>query len=261
MLIKPHYRRVIREIMAEYGIPLPVVQPNFVVRRDASLECVVQHTDVYVGKGNALFFTNARPHYRYHNYIGTLRWLNLHYPTFPERRVANVDIGCGAGLFSWVFLDWAKEKGVGLDRVDLYGLDHSPAMLDLAGMVRNKLIQQIASYPELHYREDVDALIRELKGNYREGTDYIITFGHVLVQAQSSSDIDSFTRIIVYVCKLMDAQSNCVLVAVDASAGDRPTRFAAGWNSLLDNLEHEGIQSDPATPIGNSAKLTRLYSG
>lgn len=254
MLVKPHYRRVIREIMAECDIAQPVVQPDYRVRRDATFEEVVQYTDAYVGNSNALFFPNARRHYRYNLYLEELRDLEA-----SGRREAHVDIGCGAGPFSWAFLDWVTEQDVGLDRIDLYGLDHSPAMIQLAKVVRDKLKQQIPDYPDLHYTYDDDALLIELMKNHREGTDYVITFGHVLAQAHSSPDIHDFTRIIVDIRNnLMDSPSECYLVGVDARSGF--TAFVTGWGLLLNSLESTGIRHEQDSPvIFGSAANARIY--
>ena len=134
MRVKSHYRRIICEIMSEYDIARPIEQPRYVVRRDTTFEQAVQYTDAYVGKGNAYFYSNARRHYRYDRYLRALGNLQA-----SEGRMAHVDIGCGAGPFSWAFLDWVTEQGVGLDRVDLYGLDHSWATIQLAKMISDKL--------------------------------------------------------------------------------------------------------------------------
>ena len=247
MLVKDHYRCIIREIMAECGIDSPSWSPNYVINQDATFSRVVQYTHWYVDKGD------SQEHYRYCRYLRILRYL-----THSERRIAHVDIGCGAGVFSWAFVDWATEKGIGYDRVGLYGFDHSQAMIQLAGTVRDKLTQHISRYPELRYSHDIDALLYELKGNHRKRMDYTITFGHVLAQAHTPSNIQRFVQIIVYIRnKLMDAKSECHLAAVDSHSGY--IAFAEGWDSLLENLERAGIKSDPPIMISNSARLTRIY--
>ena len=86
-----------------------------------------------------------------------------------------MDLGCGAGWFSWVFLDWAAERGVGYDRLDLYGLDHCPAMLQLAQGARRRLLQYVPDYPVFHCSSEVDALCGLLTENHRENTDYTVT--------------------------------------------------------------------------------------
>lgn len=94
MKIKDRYQEIIRDIMAEYAIR-PTSQPGHVVQKDAGFREVLQHTEHYVGGGN-----DTQPHYRY------LRYRELLNDLEPSgRREAHVDIGCGAGLFSWTFLD------------------------------------------------------------------------------------------------------------------------------------------------------------
>ena len=256
MGVKAQYRRIIRDIMEEHDI-CPSHQPGHVVRNDAGFAEVVQHTDFYVGKGGDAQ-RGAREHYRYDRYLEVLQDL-----TASGSREAHVDIGCGAGLFSWAFLDWANEEGIEPDRVDLYGLDHSPAMLCLAQEVRSRLTPTVPDYPKLHYCHDPEALLQELTENHHESTDYTITLGHVLVQAHATCDINKFTQVIVHISELMDGQSNCALVAVDARG--RPMEFAKGWDLLLNSLERVGIRNQQCqvqtTHIndGESAKFAWLY--
>ncbi len=250
--VRDHYRRAIREIMAERNIQPPSQQPGYVVSADTGFMEVVQHTHWYVDRANRL------PHYRYRRYREILDYLGP-----SGRREAHIDVGCGAGLFSWAFLDWATYQGLGFDRVDLYGLDHCPAMINLAREVRNRLMQDIANYPHLHYAHDVDVFLQSVEENHRTVTDYTITFGHVLVQAHAPHNIQDFARVIAHVYGLMDDESNCVLMAVDARR--QAGAFAGGWDSLLNSLGRVGVHYEqatvPATRINdhNCAKVARLY--
>ncbi len=70
MRVKAHYRRVICEVMAEYGIYPPLSSPNHVVPQNATFAQVVRYTDFYIGMGNN--YPNAQPHYRYNRYLGIL---------------------------------------------------------------------------------------------------------------------------------------------------------------------------------------------
>ena len=166
-------------------------------------------------------------------------------------------------MFSWAFLDWATQQGIGHDHVELYGLDHSPAMINLARMVRDKLAKRIDIYPDIHYCHEVDALLRQLTDNHRPDTGYIITFGHVLAQAHTPDAIQNFRRIIAHAHGLIDPRSNCVLMAVDAKT--YAPQFTKGWSLLLNALESAGISYQqhevPKTPINNGdrAKLALLY--
>ena len=233
MRIKVLYKRVIRDIMKDHGI-----SPSYrghVVAKDATFEHVVQYTDHYVGTGNDQQ-PNARPDYRYRRYHELLSYIEP-----CGRRAAHVDLGCGAGLFSWVFLDWATDKDVDPEHIDLYGLDRSSAMICLAQEIRARLMCHISSYPEVRYSHKVKRLLRKLKDGHQKRTDYTVTFGHVLAQAHSPNDVRAFTRVIVRILKLMDSRSNCKMLAVDARNDGARAAFNEGWRSLLKSLESANI--------------------
>ncbi len=240
--IRDLYREAIREIMAENDIE-PLTGPSHIVSANASFREVVQHTHWYVDRGD------SRPHYRFRRYYEILNHVGT-----AGRREAHVDVGCGAGLFSWAFLDWARIQNIGYDRVDLYGWDHCQTMIDLAEMTRTKLLENIHDYPHLHYSIDLDGFLQQITKNHQGITDYTITFGHVLVQAGSPDDLRNFTQIITHIINLMDNESNCVLWAADARG--QSNTFTANWESLLNNLRPTGIlyevQDVPISEINNS---------
>ena len=248
MCVNDYYQSIIRELMAKHGVE-PGDAP-YIVSADATFACVLRHTDRYIGKGHDDQPGN-KSHYRYNRYRNILQHLPI-----SDKRIAHVDIGCGAGLFSWVFLDWVTRNRIEHDRVDLCGFDHSSAMLKLAGVIRDKLTQSIGDYPDTHYHYDTDALLEQLSYGHRGDMDYIITFGHVLVQAHTPDAIASFTRIIRHVVELMRNQSKCHLVAVDAVF--EPIAFEMGWESLLSSLEQAGI-GNQLHINGENAKYASLY--
>lgn len=251
--IMPLYQGAIRQIMADHDIE-PLQNPGHIVGAGADFAEVVRHTHWYVDRGD------TRPHYRYRRYSEVLGHIKA-----GNRRVTHIDIGCGAGLFSWVFLDWARENGLTYDRVDLYGLDHSSEMINLAQQVRTKLMAVVPDYPALHYAHEVAALTRELNAHHQESTDYIITFGHVLVQAHSSRDIWNFVEVIfeAQTIGLPDSHPSCILIASDAR--NRSAEFSEGWDLLLNCLEEVEI-GHSIVPVNttqindsNGAKIARLY--
>ena len=251
--IRGHYRNIICEIMAERNIS-SVQNPGHVVDAGASFTQVVQHTYRYLVDPR-----NRNPIYRYELYRELLEDIQP-----SGRREVHIDLGCGAGLFSWVFLDWAKEKGLSFNNTVLFGLDHSVEMINLAHLVRNKLIAEINDYPDLHYTHEVPLLLRDLTSNCCDATDYTITFGHVLAQAHGADDILSFTKVIAHVVSLLDSQSNCFLIAVDAR--NWQSQFASGWDLLLESLEHSGV-GQRTYPVqethrndDNRAKFAELYA-
>lgn len=223
LLIRDRYRGVLNGIMAHHNILPSQRRPDHVVPANASFTEVVQNADWYCWRGD------SEPPYRYRRYREVLEYLGM-----PDGRVSHVDMGCGAGLFSWAFLDWARESNVAYDRVDLYGLDHSPEMINLAQQMRDALAPYIGGYPNLHYTHNVNTLLQTLTDGHSADIDYLVTFGHVLVQAQTNDAILNFTRVIAHIVGLLDAQSDCILIAVDARG--RPNELTLGWNSLLRNL-------------------------
>ena len=252
--ISGHYHSAIRQIMGESNIS-PVRNPGYIVQASASFTEVVQHTYSFLVDPDR----NRNPHYRYELYGDLLRDIRP-----SGRKEAHVDIGCGAGLFSWVFLDWAKTNGLPYDSVVLYGLDHSEEMINLAHLVRDKLVQNIANYPDLHYTHDISMFLRDLTENHRRPTDYTITFGHVLAQAHSDSAILNFAKVINHILGLLDDQSSCFLIAVDAR--NWSTKFTLGWDLLLERLEQWGIGQKPfqvpeTSRIDNDrARIGELYA-
>lgn len=231
-------------------------RPSHVVLADASFQEVVQHTDWWLRRND------NRPHYRYRRYREILG--GPQQPRDSNTRLAHVDMGCGAGLFAWVLLDWARDSNLAYDRIDLYGLDHSPEMINLAYLMRARLTPVIIDYPTLHYTNNVEILLRELTAHHQVPADYIITFGHVLAQAHTNDAILIFARVIVHIIlELIDDQSNCAMVAVDAQRWSN--EFASGWNALLTRLTWFGIRHQEITinPTsindGNRAKIARLF--
>ena len=247
------YQPTIAAIMAEHDIPLlPIDYRDHVVTADATFQEVAQHTELHIGGR-----TDTHAHYRYRRYQQVL---NL--APHGQRRLAHIDIGCGAGLFSWVLLDWAADRGLAHANVELYGLDHSASMIALAAEVRVRLMPQIPTYPALHYEDDANLIINAFTDNHRAGTDYIITFGHVLAQAHAPANIQTFTRVISNIVALPNDLDSFPLIAVDAQHWS--AEFMAGWDALLAHLEQAGIGHEPVimptTAINDNsrAKYARL---
>ena len=230
-LIRDCYIDVLNKVMDEHNIPPRSERLDPVIPADVSFRIAVRYTDSYCGR-------RGQQHYRYQRYREVLR-----HKQAPKPRQAHVDIGCGAGLFSWVFLDWAKENNLAYGHIDLYGLDHSPEMIRLAQRMRVGLMPNIANYPELHYTHNISTLLQELNARHSPATDYTVTFGHVLVQAPHA--IPDFARVIVHIMGLLDTQSNCVVMAVDAL--NASNQFAGNWNELLESLGRFGIQHKQIT--------------
>ncbi len=225
---------MIERIIAGRGLEPLSGRPTPVVYETAGFNEVLLHTDWFVHRGD------SRPHYRYRRYRELLDYLE----TSSEGRIANLDIGSGAGVFSWPFLDWAADRGLRFDHIDLYGFDHSIEMRNLARAIRSSLTRYMDDYPALHYFCDLDNFLEQLTENHAEGTEYIITFGHVLAQTfqHRPGDIGNYARIIVHVCELLEDVSSCVLIAADARRASG--LFIQGWNLLLQRLTFAGIECE-----------------
>ena len=253
VLVRDHYFGVLDTVMREYGIDPAPQQPGVDIQTGTRFVDVVQYTDWYCRR------RDTQLHYRYHRYHEALEH---NQPT--GRRQAHIDIGCGAGAFGWAFLDWARESGFSGDNVDLYGLDHSPAMLDLAEHMWVGLLDYIPECPGLHYTANTDVLLTKLNDHHRPNTNYTMTFGYALIQAHTHTPgaILNFTRTIKRIVELKDAESLCSLVAVDSRRN--PVPFASAWDALLNSLRSAGIQPQQRqvreTHINSStdAKIARL---
>ncbi len=252
MSVKDHYQTIIREIMEERCIEALSHKPSHQISKNATFVNVIQYTDAYLGKE-----LNTQSDYRYDIYRKMLA--NL---AEVGGRIAHIDIGCGAGPFSWAFVDWATEKGVELSRISLYGLDHSPAMLCLACKIRNRLSDKIPGYPDLQYYQDMDALLVKLKENHADGTSYTITFGHVLVQVYGQDNADEaiyeFAQIVAQAYNMLGGLPLCNLVAVDASTGSWSCQFDAAWDLFREKLKSFGISMK--SKCGTSLRIASLYS-
>ena len=232
VLIKSLYCNVIRRIVEKDGIQ--AFQPSYEVTPDTDVQDVIRNSAWYVaGIGDK----RSQPHFRYNRYRLSLNHLGL--KADARRPVAHVDLGFGAGLFSWVFLDWAAEKGIDYSRVRLFGYDHNRHCLSLAKRIRKSLTPKIPEYPRLCYFDDVETLLNRLKRHNRSRTDYVITFGHVFVQARSTAATEQFTKIIAHVMELLDYRGTCSLIAVDAKG--RSLVLEEQWRDLLRSLSEIGI--------------------
>ena len=121
----------------------------------------------------------------------------------------------------------------------------------------------IVNYPNLRYTHNLDALLQVLTDKHHAGTDYLVTLGHVLVQAHTNDAIMNFTRVLSHILGLLDAHSDCVLIAVDARG--RSDELTLGWNLLLENLTGAGVRYElftiPETDINDSdcVKVAGLF--
>ena len=245
--IRNRYQPAVHQIMINHRIQSH--DPGYEVPPNATFEQVVQYTD---------WHTADRPrrtaggdgHYRYDRYAVALSAETS--PNF-SRRIAHVDIGCGAGLFSWVFLDWARERGIEPRRLALYGYDRSNEMIRLAAMLRHGLREFYPGYPDLRYSHIREQFLRKLTATHDVDTDYMLTFGYVLAGNHTDDDINTFTQIVEHIADL-NGSASCVLISSDATSGKHSLSSMTGWNTLLQALQARGVECTPA-PVAT------LYTG
>lgn len=241
MRIRDMYMRVIRRIMAKYGIARAEVPPRWSVLPNASFADVLRYTDWYATKSDYRFG-------RYYSAIGEALGSRA-------KKWAHIDVGCGAGVFSWAFLDWAAMRGIDFSSVTLYGYDACPQMIRLARMIRGKLKRNIHGYPDLHYHSDMASFVRKLARS-RIDADCLITFGYVLAGNHNEKDIRAFQRIILALLNAVPKGKNIYLLASDTSY----STSEEGWKKLLAALRASGVKSRRSRLIRHSGDRCVLLS-
>ncbi len=210
--------------------------PGHEVPADATFEQVVQYTD---------WHTADRPrrtaggdgHYRYDRYAAVF---NAGLGHNSSRRIAHIDIGCGAGLFSWAFLDWARAHQIEPGRLALYGYDHSSETIRLAWMMYHRLRTVYTGYPRLRYYHKSEPFLQRLTKEHDMDTDYILTFGYVLAGNQTPDDMHIFTQIVDSIGDL-NGSASYVLISSDATSGRHSSSSMKGWDTLLRALQARGV--------------------
>ncbi len=214
-----------------HGIEAASTQPPYEINVDASFSDAVRYADWYLTPHG-----NEIEHYRFDRYLNAIELALTH----RRGRWVHIDIGCGAGPFSWAFVDWATRHGIPPADLALYGYDPSRQMIRLAWMLRAKLRGLVPDYPNLRYDSNYDSFVRRL-ANIRSHANCLITFGHVLAGNHDSEDIRTFTRIIERVMRLTSYLSRVWLLASDATSGRHRNSFESGWRMLLSTLQNSGV--------------------
>ena len=251
MSVREHYQGAISDVLSKQDVRPLSSAPSFALTPQSTLREAIQYTDWYCHRGD------SRPHYRFRRYYEALSYLGP-----VESMLSHVDIGCGAGAFSWSLLDWAELKGLNPRQVRLFGLDRSPAMIQAADMIRNEIAKSISDYPTLHYYHDTQSFLSAFRRNHHPNADSVITLGHVLAQSHCPTNLRDFTEIISAVRRQTDPTRGCRLAAVDAKG--HSSAFLEGWNLLLQSLENAGMRytswAMPQTQINssNDVKLAAL---
>ena len=236
ILVMDHCRGAVSELITKRGLTehKPV---GYIGRPNTSYDECLRYTRRY-----------ATNRYRYNLYRLGLRNFTPGGLVDPLAAIAevHVDIGCGAGLFSWAFMDWATSHELNHTQLQLCGLDHSPQYLQLARDIRDKVRAVAPHYPALYYETSIAGLCDALRQTHVEGANYTITFGHVLVQAASPAEIAGFAQVISAVLRVAGSRSTCRLTAFDAKR--QLENFTWAWERLLDYMREIGIRFEPCAP-------------
>lgn len=252
MRIRNLYVRAIRRIMVKCGIEGAKGPPSPAVRPNASFADVLLYTDWYATKRG-----NEEEHYRFDRYYKVIN--ESLKPKSARSRWAHIDVGCGAGLFSWAFLDWAARRGIEYSNITLHGYDACPQMIRLAKMIRMKLRRNVPGYPLLHYHHNRSSFIRKL-ANSQIDSDCLITFGYVLAGNHTENDIRAFHRVVLAALGAVQGKRKVYLLASDARSIWGASQSDEGWDKLLAALRSSGVKSRPLFLVGGSGDRCVLLS-
>ena len=252
--IKDHYSDAIHQIMCECNISHPRTAPSYSVSPSACFTEVVQYTDWYIVQDEyaKIAYPNNRPHYRYNLYVNFLRSILTNISDILNWRIAHIDIGCGPGLFSWAFLDCMREIEFQYNNVNLYGYDHSEAMINLAQMIRTNLMEHIPDFPSMSYHNQIDNLLDSMSEGHTGNMAYVVTLGHVLANNHDADSINDFSKIISHI-----VESNGWTLLISTDASNYHQQFNEGWLKLLNNLD--GRIRRRTVRISRDAKCVLLY--
>ena len=255
LIAKDYYIQTIREIMDATQIEESVRQPEYEIPDKATFETVVQYTEWFIAGGESRGNTHNRRHYRYDRYLTALNASGLS-SRMTHRRMVHVDIGCGPGLFSWAFLDWAREQQISYSNIALYGYDHSEQMVALAHQICGKLRVAVGGYPRFSYSHDRDDFLAKLGVPHDGREDYVITLGHVLAGNQEYRDILEFVFIIEHVMRLQPSSKPLTVIVCDAVSERYRRYFEQGWDKLLQALRERGLMCNEV-PTGTYTSSDR----
>ena len=233
MSIKEAYVSAIREVMADRGVEGAETQPSPAVPYGASLADALQYTDWYATDRG-----NEEEHYRFRRYYNAIE------KSLRETgdKWAHIDVGCGAGLFWWAFLDWAAMRGIERSCITLYGYDACPSMIQLAWMLWHRLCDAAPDHSKFQYNPAIDAFIRKLAGGPIDAN-CLITFGYVLAGNHRDDDIGVFQRIAATTVNSVLPGRSVYLLASDATSGKHLGQFEEGWRKLLAALQAGGARA------------------
>ncbi len=237
-LIKDHYIDAFEEIRDLRGEKYS----DHIIGPHITLEEAIGYTKLYVIKDKY----GKENDYRYCRYQDGLDEV-LEQPDFSptNKKIVNLDLGCGPGVFSWAVRDHMIEKYGMIDSgLKLIGYDHAPSMIELAGLFRDHLPMGF----NLEGYSEVDDIKEALRSKDFSNCDVIVTFGYVLVQTggdpkarDAPKTMKNFAKIIE---SLLSRSGSCILIAVDSHSKNRWKHFRKACGLLKVALEGLNVKYD-----------------
>ena len=230
MPIRDEYIAAIAQLVRRFGC----AGSDYRIQERADIQQCLGYAASYVAG-------NTTEHYRYDRYRNKLiHSLDSNEDIGGAGTLIHVDIGCGPGLFSWVVYD--HFSGTEVD-VQLYGYDHAPEMVRLAGLIQDELESEVG----LQCYHDARQLLANIPAAPPQA-DVIVTFGHVLVQlADDQQAIGAFATILEH----LTDKGPCLVLAVDARR--QRNRFQRSFNRLCERLEDLDCVWENRRNLGSSA--------
>ena len=204
----------------------------------ASLEECVGYLEDHV--------VHDRKHFRYDRYLGMLKYcsgqlgsLGKNKKRMRDRTVVHVDLGTGPGVFHWAMHDCFEQhfSPGHQPQLVLLGYDRCPNMLELAKRIWKKF--DLEYQPT--YFSDAERLV-EAVGDISSDARLVVTFGHVLIQANRTvfkSEIPELARL----CgELSNSKRKMDIIAVDAYAYDYKNQFNRAVSKFIRKLNESSDQ-------------------
>ena len=203
---------------------------NHVVPKEASLKVCVGYLKNHV--------MHERNHFRFDRYQAMLAHCSeqhgsLGTSTNQKHTIVHVDLGTGPGIFHWVMHDHIQQNCTPKNRPQLmlFGYDQSPNMLKLA----KRIWKEFDLEDQAIYFSDAKQLVKAAR-EISNDAHLIVTFGHVLIQANDILSRAEITKLARLCEKLSKSKRTTDIIAVDAYAYARKAQFAQATSRLIREL-------------------------
>ncbi|MCY3635067.1 MAG: hypothetical protein OXH23_05620 [bacterium] len=204
---------------------------GFVVPEDASLEQCASYLEQFV--------VHDREHFRYCRYLRMLAHCSEQHGSLGtsakgDRTIVHVDVGTGPGVFHWVMHDCIQQQFELKHRPQLmlFGYDKCPNMLELAKRIWKEFDVEV----QPNYFSDAKELVKTVK-NVSPNAHLIVTFGHVLIQANKVLWKPEIAKLAKLCGKLSNSTHTTDIIAADAYAYDYSNQFNRAASRLFKELQ------------------------